>query len=216
MFAEFTEDVVETICSAARKLTGFARRQFQAEVTLKYCAGKPRRAEAVFGWGREAVRTGLGELRSGIRCLDNFQERGRKRCEEQDPELTRDVRAIVEPHTQADPKFQTPLAFTRITAPAVHEQLTQRLADASRAVPSERTVLRLLNRLGIRLRRVRKTEPKKNSRDRRHLRASEDGSRARRQRAENAANFVGHEGQGQDRPVLARRPVARRPGGESG
>ena len=72
MSTELTESVKETILSAARKLTGFRRREFLAEMTLKYCAGKPRRAEQVFGWGRDAVNTGLNERRTGIRCLESF------------------------------------------------------------------------------------------------------------------------------------------------
>ena len=36
--------------------------------------GKPRHAE-IFGGGRDAVKTGLGELRTGIRCLDDFTAR---------------------------------------------------------------------------------------------------------------------------------------------
>jgi hypothetical protein len=70
MLAELTESVIETIRSAARKLSGFRRRQFQAEMAAKYCDSNPRRAEQVFGWGRDAVNTGLNELRSGIRCLE--------------------------------------------------------------------------------------------------------------------------------------------------
>src|SRR2546425_7286878 len=40
---ELTASVKETILTAARKLTGFRRRQFQAEMTHKYCAGSSRR-----------------------------------------------------------------------------------------------------------------------------------------------------------------------------
>ena len=161
MLEELTESVKETIKSAARKLTGFRRRQFQAETTIKYCQGQPRRAEAVFGWGRDAVNTGLNELRTGIRCMDGFSVRGRHRTEEQQPELASMIHALVEPESQADPKLQTPLAYTRITAKAVHEQLKVNAAGESRHVPSERTVHDILNRLGYRLRPVRKTKPQK-------------------------------------------------------
>ena len=123
MLEELTESVKETIKSAARKMTGFRRRQFQAEMTIKYCHGHPRRAEEVFGWGRDAVNTGLNELRTGIRCADGFSARGRHKTEEQQPELVAEIHALVEPASQADPKFQTPLAYTRMTAKAVHEQL---------------------------------------------------------------------------------------------
>src|SRR3974390_303382 len=123
MLEELTESVKGTIKSAARKLTGVRRRQFQAEITIKYCHGLPRRAEEVFGWGRDAVNTGLNELRTGIRCMDAFSVRGRPKTEEQQPELVSVIHALVEPKSQADPKFQTPLAYTRITAKAVHEHL---------------------------------------------------------------------------------------------
>jgi uncharacterized membrane protein YccC len=162
MFAELTESVVETIRLAARKLTGFSRRKFQAEMAVKYCEASPRRAEQVFGWGREAVNTGLNELRTGIRCVEDFSSRGRHKTEEAAPELVPQIHALVEPLSQADPKFQTPLAYTRMTAKAVHQHLEAERAQAGRPVPAERTVYDILNRLGYRLRRVRKTKPQKN------------------------------------------------------
>jgi transposase len=160
MVSELTESVKATIQSAARKLTGFLRRQFQAEMTLKYCGGQARRAERVFGWGRAAVDTGLNEVRTGIRCCDNFSSRGRHKSEEEAPELANAIHALVEPASQADPKFQTPLAYTRITAKAVREQL---VAQGDGPVPAERTLSDILNRLGYSLRRVRKTRPQKKS-----------------------------------------------------
>ena len=163
MLDELTESVRETIKLAARKLTGFRRRQFQAEMAIKYCQGNPRRAEQVFGWGRDAVNTGLGERRTGIRCVESFSARGRRKTEEQNPELVREIHSLVEPESQADPKFQTPLAYTRITAKAVHERLETNTAAGERHVPAERTVYDILNRLGYRLRRVRKTKPQKKS-----------------------------------------------------
>jgi hypothetical protein len=163
MMAELTESMKETIRSAAKKLTGFQRRQFQAEMAIKYCLGNPRRAEHVFGWGRDAVNTGLNELRTGIRCVENYSTRGRRKSEEKSPELVQEIQALVEPESQADPKFQTPLAYTRITAKAVHERLVANTAGDGRHVPAERTVYDILNRLGYRLRRVQKTKPQKKS-----------------------------------------------------
>lgn len=161
MVTELTAVVRETILSAARKLTGFQRRQFQAEVAAQYCQGSARQAEQVFGWGRAAVETGMNELRSGIRCLDNFSARGRHKTEQRDPTLVNRIHAIVEPHSQADPKFQTPLAFTRVTAKAVREQLLAQAPKASPPTPAERTIHDILNRLGYCLRRVRKTKVQK-------------------------------------------------------
>ena len=163
MLTELTESVRETIQSAARKLTGFQRRQFQAEMAIKHCGSNARRAELVFGWGREAVNTGLNELRTGIRCVEDYSTRGRRKSEEKSPKLVEEIHALVEPESQADPKFQTPLAYTRITAKAVHERLVANTAGDGRHVPAERTVYDILNRLGYRLRRVQKTKPQKKS-----------------------------------------------------
>ena len=60
MSAERTDSVVATIKDAASKLTGQQKRAFQARVTLDYMGGSARRAETVFGWGRDAVQQGLG------------------------------------------------------------------------------------------------------------------------------------------------------------
>ena len=155
-----TEDLLVTIRSAAKLLTGCRRRQFQAEVALKYCDGSARRAETVFGWGRAAVDTGLNELRSGVCCLDACHLRGRKTTEELCPEIEEHVRRLVDPQSQADPKFQTTLAFTRITAKAVREELRSH-PELKDFVPCRQTVGRLLNRLGYRLRRVLKARPEK-------------------------------------------------------
>jgi hypothetical protein len=105
----------------------------------------------------------LNELRTGIRCLEDYSTRGRRKSEAKRPELVQEIHALVEPESQADPKFQTPLAYTRITAKAVHQRLVANAAGDGRPVPAERTVYDILNRLGYRLRRVQKTKPQKKS-----------------------------------------------------
>ena len=162
MLAELSASAIETIKQAARKLTGFRRRQFQAEVAAKFCDGSPRRAERAFGWGRDAVNTGLHELRTGIRCCDDFTTRGRRKLEEQSPQLADEIHALVQPESQADPKFQTAFAYTRMTARQVREQLAAKMSGTDLPLPAERTLRSILNRLGYRLRRVRKTKPQKN------------------------------------------------------
>lgn len=159
MSTVLTAALTETIQSAARRLTSWRRREFQAEMALKYCEGNARRAERLFGWGRNAVHTGLNEFRTGIRCRENFSARGRQKSEVKNPALVAQTHALVEPESQADPKFQTPLAFTRLPAKAVQQQL----ATGGSPAPAQRTVRDLLNRLGYRLRRVRKSKPQKHS-----------------------------------------------------
>ena len=160
MPTQITEDLVESIRVAARKLTGYRRRELQAEMAWKYCGGSPRKAEDVFGWRRTAVELGLHERRTGIRCLDNTAARGRKKTEEKCPELAQRVHEIVEPVAQADPKFQTTLAYTRITAERVRNELLkdEKIAES---IPSRQTVGEILSRLGYSLRRVQKTRPEK-------------------------------------------------------
>ena len=160
--AALTEDVIQTIRSAAKLLTGHRRRQFQAETAIKYCNGSARQAEATFGWGRAAVETGLHERRTGIQCLDACHLRGRMKAEERCPKLEDHVHRLVDPQAQADPKFQTTLAFTRITAQAVRAALEAE-PELKGFVPCRQTVGRLLNRLGYRLRRVLKARPEKKS-----------------------------------------------------
>jgi len=138
--SKLTEDSLHDIKSAAKLLSGFKRRQFQAEMALKYCHGSARDAETTFGWGRVAVETGLNERRTGIRCLDAYELRGRKKSEELCPELEEHIHRLVDPQAQADPKFQTPLAFTRITAKAVRDAL-QAMPELTDFVPCRQTVV---------------------------------------------------------------------------
>lgn len=155
-----SSSAVQDIRLAAKKLTGFKRREFQAEMAVKYCNSSPRRAETRFGWDRTTVTKGLGEKRTGIRCWDNYSQRGRKRTEELHPEIQTAVVKLAEPQAQADPKFQTTLTYTRVTAAAVRSELLKdpKLAEH---VPCRETVGAILNRLNYRIRPVKKTDPEK-------------------------------------------------------
>ena len=79
------------LSSGARRLTGYQRRLFQAEVARELCGGSARLAERRFGWGRDTVEKGLHESRHGVRCLENFAARGRRRSEDKDPQLAADI-----------------------------------------------------------------------------------------------------------------------------
>ena len=103
-------------------MTGVRRRAFHAEIALKYCQGNARLTELVFGWGRDTVKTGLAEKRTGIVCVgaqSGFS--GRKRWEELHPEAFAALRTLAEAHCQQDPTFTSTLAFTRLTAAAALE-----------------------------------------------------------------------------------------------
>ena len=109
--------------SGARRLTGYQRRLFQAEVTVELCGGSPRVAERHFGWGRETVEKGLCEAEHGIRCVEDFAARGRLRSEDKDPGLAADIRAIVKPHSYADPELRSSRRYTNLSAREVIEAL---------------------------------------------------------------------------------------------
>ena len=158
------EDSVERydalIRSGAKRLTGYPRRLFQAEVATELCGGCARQAERRFGWGRETVEKGLQELRHGVRCVENFAARGRRRSEEQDPRLADDIRAIVEPHTYADPGLKSARRYTNLSAAEVRAALIVR-GHAEEDLPSERTMRDILNRMNYRLKRIQKGKPLK-------------------------------------------------------
>jgi hypothetical protein len=147
--------------SAARRLKGYQRRLFQAEVATRLCGGNPRAAERRFGWRRTAVATGLHEARSGLRCQEDFPARGRRPCEVEDPQLAADVRALVEPHTHADPELKSSRRYTNLSAAEVRQALQDRYGYAAPRLPSERTLRDVLNRLGYRRRRIQKAKPLK-------------------------------------------------------
>jgi Rhodopirellula transposase. len=146
---------------AASKLTGPKRRAFEAEMTLKYCAGNPLKAEAVFGWGRHTVALGLAEKRSGIVCVGSQSAfSGRKRWEETHPQAAQSLRQLADAHAQQDPTFRTRLTYTRLTAQSALQALREQ-GYGEEELPSPSTMAEVLNRLGYRLRKVVKAKPQK-------------------------------------------------------
>ncbi len=148
------------IRSGARRLTGYRRRLFIAEVATELCGGSARQAERRFGWGRETVEKGLHESRSGMRCLEDFAARGRRRSEDKDPQLAADIRAVVEPQTYADPELKSGRRYTNLAAAEVREALVER-GYRNAELPSERAMRDMLNRMNYRLKRIQKGKPLK-------------------------------------------------------
>jgi hypothetical protein len=156
-----TEVYEKLIRSAARRLKGHARRLFLAEVADALCHGSPRATERHFGFDRNAVTTGQNEAQSGIRCLENFAARARPCAEVKDPQLAQDIRALVEPHTQADPEVKSARRYTNLSAREVLQALAVKKGYSADRLPSERSMRDLLNRLGYRLKRIQKAKPLK-------------------------------------------------------
>jgi hypothetical protein len=146
---------------ATSQMTGATRRAFQAEMTLKYCDGNARRAEAVFGWGRQNIEVGLAEKRTGIMCLSlHAAFSGRQRWEEQYPEAAAALIELASAHSQQDPTFRTTVSYPRLTAQSAIEGLRQKGIEEA-MLPAPSTMAVILNRLGFRLRPVIKSKPLK-------------------------------------------------------
>src|SRR5437588_10118615 len=161
MMEALTKKVIESFKDAARNLTGPKRRAFEAQVTLDYFDGNIWKAETVFGWSHHTVELGLNELRTGITCKDDFSARGNRKTEAKVPELEADIRALAEPESQADPKFQSPFRYTRMTAKAMRQALIDQKGWTDEELPHVNTIGEILNRLGYKLRRVQKAKPLK-------------------------------------------------------
>jgi hypothetical protein len=155
----------ELLRRGAQRLTGHQRRLFQAEVCLTLCDGNPRRAERRFGWGRHTVAKGLHESQSGVRCLENFRTRGARRSEDKNPQLAADIRAVVEPQTYADPELRSCRRYSNLSAAEVLTALRATKGYHEGALPRERAMRDILNRMGYRLKRVQKGKPLKKTKD---------------------------------------------------
>ena len=159
--SSFSPSQIADLRLAASKMTGPARRAFEAEMALKYCEGNPLMAEAVFGWGRQTVALGLAERRTGIICLGAQSAfSGRKRWEEQHPQAAQTLRHLADAHAQQDPTFRTSLTYTRLTAQAALQGLREQ-GYSEDQLPSPSTMAEGLNRMGFRLRKVVKAKPQK-------------------------------------------------------
>jgi hypothetical protein len=160
-----TQHYESLIRSAAQRLKGHERRLFQAEVANALCGGSARAAERRFGWGRDTVETGLHEAASGVRCVENFAAKGAKPCEEKDPQLQADIRAIVEPRTHADPELKSSRRYTNLSAKEVLDALVSQYGYSDEHLPKERTMRDILNRMGYRIKRIQKAKPLKKTKE---------------------------------------------------
>lgn len=155
------ETQITDIRLAAAKMSGWQRRDFIAEMSSKYCYGNSRLTENTFGWSRITVTTGLGEKRTGIKCI-GLQSNccGNKRWEQKHPDIADFLFKTVESQSQQDPTFQTSIAYTRLTAQSALDALIE-TGFAKDNLPSSRSMSDILNRTGYRLRKVVKAKPLK-------------------------------------------------------
>ncbi|WP_149978287.1 hypothetical protein [Microcystis sp. MC19] len=162
MVTELTEKIKSSLKDAAKKLTGFKKRAFMAQVTIDYFNSSPRRAETELGWSRQAIATGLKELETGIICVDNYRARGRKKTEELLPNLEEDIKSLVDIYWQEDPKIQSTFALKKISARAVREALKEEKGYSDEQLPSRQTIGDILNRMGYSLKKKKNKTAQKN------------------------------------------------------
>ena len=83
---------------------GAQRRNFQAQMALKYCSGNAQLTETVFGWGRNNVELGLAENRTEIICIGTQAGLGgAKRWSERFPQAAETLRHIAHTHVKPRP-----------------------------------------------------------------------------------------------------------------
>jgi hypothetical protein len=154
------------LMETAQALRGSERRVFMARTVQELGKGGQRLAERELGWNRGTIRQGLSEVESGIALADNFRARGRKRAEVHLPNRLHDMRDSVDNQSQVDPQFRSQRLYCRLSAVEVRRQRIAQKGYRESELPSVQTINTKLNKLGYTVRKVAKTQPKKNSADR--------------------------------------------------
>ena len=145
----------------AGELKGGDKRMFMGHVVNMLGRGGQLYAEQELGWNRRTIRKGQQEIARGERHIDNYAARGRKLAEEHLPNLLEDIKEIVDGWSQTDPTFRTTRLYTRITAGEVRKQLKGQKGYTEEELPTTKTIGTKMNDLGYRLRKVKKSKPKK-------------------------------------------------------
>ena len=158
---ELTDSLIALFIDTAKTLKGSARRIFMARTVKELGPGGQRRAERELGWSRVTIRKGTHEVDHGLRCVDNFAARGRKRAEDHLPNLLTDITMIVDRQSQTDPQFRTNRLYTRLSAAEVRRQLIAHHGYTDAELPTAETIGAKLNALGYYPRKVAKTQPQK-------------------------------------------------------
>jgi len=156
-----TESLKSMLAKTAKNLKNSARRIFMAETVKELGKGGQRLAEKELGWSRITIRKGIKELTSGVNCIDAFNLRGRKATQEKYPNLSSDIKSLIDPQSQTDPKFRSKRLYTRLSAKEVRYQLIIQKGYQDPDLPSKETIRQQMNQLGYFLKKVSKTKPLK-------------------------------------------------------
>ena len=158
-----SRQVVDLVSRLIKSIPWPARRAAMGDVTLSILDGKCRVAEEVFGWNRSTVELGIHEFQTGISCLNDLSARRKPKVEEKHQGLLADIKEIMDPHSQAEPRLRTTLLYTNLTAQTVYSALLEK-GWPKETLPTVRTISNVLERHGYRLRTVVKTKVQKKMR----------------------------------------------------
>jgi hypothetical protein len=142
-------------------LRNYDKRIILATISEEYGYGGNTFVAKEFNVSRDTIRKGRHELRTGIRCEDAFNARGRKKIEDYLPNIKDDIKNIIDSQSQTDPKFDSTRLYTRITTKEVRKQLIQTKNYTDEELPTNQTLNNKINELGYNLKRVQKVKPLK-------------------------------------------------------
>jgi hypothetical protein len=161
MIHNILEKCKDIFIDSINKLKGSDRRIAIAKVSKAIGKGGQRIVSKEFNVSRETIRKGTHELESGIRIVDAFNARGRKKVEERLSNLLKDIKDIVDFESQTDPSFKSTRLYTRLTVKEVRNQLIAQKQYKDEELPTNATLNTKINELGYKLKKVRKVKPLK-------------------------------------------------------
>ncbi len=105
MSIELTDSLKNLLSETVLQLKGAARRRFMAQTVLELGYGGQSLAAQELEWNRTTIRKGIKELKTGITCVDNNSAKGRKKAEENLPNLLEDIKNLVDSLASNRPNF---------------------------------------------------------------------------------------------------------------
>ena len=144
-----------------KKLKCHEKRETVAELAMACGKGGQSFIAKEFKVGRDTIRKGIEEIKTGIKYIDNHNLKGRKKITDKLPRLEDDIKDIAESQSQIDPKFQSNRIYTRLTVNEFRKQLICKKGYKYTELPTNQTLNTIINRLGYNLRKIQKTKPKK-------------------------------------------------------
>jgi hypothetical protein len=156
---DLTKGLKDAISKAVSCLKGPQRRMAMAR--FAQAVGGQRAARRMFGWDREVIRKGAGELQHGPSPTFHPRRKPHAKLLEQHPELKKDLREVIDPKTHAEPRKRDAQAYCPSSVSRIVQQLVEAKGYNQAALPSDESIRQIVNSMDYTLRRVQKTKPLK-------------------------------------------------------